>query len=163
MPRGKGLFDGPSGRTYESACVIIRKQLKANISLHTIAQDEFDVSKQAVLTYLKLWEKNAGSLGESFPTTEKIEQHATELGLDNSDHNFRLSVTDLLGAPCKKIAKNADDAKKVLLGVTEWAFFVKENITIGVDDTVSRAHGSIMAQLAEVKAKLEAKIAKSKK
>jgi len=158
MPRGQGIFDGSSGMTYPKAGDIVRRRLKENVSVETIAKDDFKVSKQALLKYLKGFEQAAADLGSEFPSTEKIKEKAKELKLTLSDNNFRIAATVLINeAAEKKDSIKADDLVKMVTYATEWSLFVRDNVTISADDVMTRGYNDIMSQIAAIKAKLAAK------
>jgi len=145
MPRGQGIFAG-SSMTYPKCGSIVRKGRLENRSFEEIAKTEFKVTKQALIKYIKCFESAAAELGDKFPTTSKVEEKLKELNLKNTEENFQTIVGGML--------LDVTDDEKVVVYAAEWSLFIRDKVTIGTDDTLSRDFNNLKARVDALRAKL---------
>jgi len=154
MPRGKGIFDSGKDLNYPKFGETVRKRRLAGDSLETIAKESFNVSKQAMIKYLKLFESAATQLGDSFPTCETIVEHAKKSGFDKlDDSTFRLFAGDLISEACKDHTTIKGNLNTIMYA-TEWALFIKNKVTIDAGDVLSRDANTLQTEIAKLKAKI---------
>jgi len=146
MPRGQGIFDSSNGMNYPKCGSIVRKARLENRSFEDIAKKDFNVSKQALVKYLKGFETAAADLGDKFPTTKNVEDKLVEYKLKNTEENFQTVVGLML--------IDVTDDQKIVIYATEWSLFLRDNVTIGSDDTISRDFNNLKARIDALRAKL---------